>query len=121
MVNPMTRNELPRNSEDIVDRLNEISFNASLLAELRAMAFAQRLHSEHWLKPDFEKNLRDPRIHILLADQALSNLPVSSKMRTDWNFLSDLKERGRAQAKAWWAQASPCVGKKSSFDLRQVL
>ncbi len=121
MVNPLTRQAMPRNSEDIVDRLNEISFNASLLAELRAVAFAQRLHEEQWLKPEFADRLRDPRIHMLLADEALKDFPVSSKMRTDWEFLSDLKERGRAHAATWWKKASPSVGKHSSVDLRQLL
>jgi NTE family protein len=121
MVNPLTRKELPRSSEDIVDRLNEISFNASLLAELRAVAFAQRLHQEQWLKPEHVHRMRNPRIHILLADDALKEFSVSSKMRTDWEFLIDLKERGRAYAAAWWKIAGPCVGLQSSVDLRQLL
>jgi NTE family protein len=121
MVNPLERQDLPKKPDDIVDRLNEVSFNASLLAELRSIAFVQRMHSEGWLKPEFAKKLRNPRIHALLADLALSDLSVSSKMRTDWGFLTDLKERGRKSAQIWWETAGPCLGKRSSFDLRQFL
>jgi NTE family protein len=121
MVNPFTRKELPKTAEDIVDRLNEVSFNASLLAELRAVAFAQRMHAEGWLKPEFAKRLRNPRMHALLADQALGDLPVSSKLRTDWEFLSDLKERGRREAQAWWERSGSSIGKTSSFDVRHLL
>jgi NTE family protein len=121
MVNPLERPDLPKKPDDIVDRLNEVSFNASLLSELRSVAFVQRMHSEGWLKPEFAKKLRNPRIHALLADAALSDLSVSSKMRTDWAFLSDLKDRGRKSAQIWWETAGPCIGKRSSFDLRQLL
>ncbi len=121
MVNPLHRDRLPSTSEDIVDRLNEVSFNASLQAELRAVSFVQRMHEQGWLKPEFAKQLRNPKLHALLADSALSDLAASSKMKTDWHFLVDLKNRGREQAREWWLESGSAVGVRSSFDARSLL
>ncbi len=121
MVNPIHRESLPKTSEDIIDRLNEISFNASLHSELRAVSFVQRMHEQGWLKPQFAKQLRNPRLHALLADSALSDLPASSKMNTQLSFLLDLKNRGRAAAAQWWDQHHAAIGKRSSFNARSLL
>jgi NTE family protein len=121
MVNPLHRNALPKTSEDIIDRLNEISFNASLQGELRAVSFVQRMHQQGWLKPEFAKKLRNPRLHALLADTALSELPANSKMQTDKVFLLDLKDRGREHAKQWWQLNGMAIGKHSSFNAHSLL
>jgi NTE family protein len=121
MVNPLHRETLPKTSEDIIDRLNEISFNASLQGELRAVSFVQRMHEQGWLKPEFAKKLRNPRLHALLADSALSDLPANSKMKTDKAFLLDLKNRGRAHASLWWDKNGTAIGLHSSFDAHSLL
>jgi NTE family protein len=121
MVNPLHRKSLPKTSEDIIDRLNEISFNASLQSELRAVSFVQRMHEKGWLKPEFAKQLRNPRLHALLADCALDDLPANSKMKTDRAFLLELKDRGRNQALQWWNRNKAVIGQRSSFDARSLL
>jgi NTE family protein len=121
MVNPLHREALPKTSEDIIDRLNEISFNASLQGELRAVSFVQRMHQQGWLKPEFAKQLRNPRLHALLADAALGDLPANSKMKTDKAFLIELKNRGRDHAALWWEKNGADIGQCSSFDARSLL
>jgi NTE family protein len=121
MVNPLHRESLPKSSEEIIDRLNEISFNASLQSEMRAVSFVQRLHEQGWLKPEFAQRLRNPRLHALLADAALSDLQANTKMKTDKAFLLDLKDRGRQQAKQWWDTNGRLVGRRSSFDAHSLL
>jgi NTE family protein len=121
MVNPLHRKALPKTSEDIIDRLNEISFNASLQGELRAVSFVQRMHQQGWLKPEFAKQLRNPRLHALLADSALGDLPANSKMKTDKAFLIELKNRGRDHAALWWDKHGAAIGQRSSFDARSLL
>jgi NTE family protein len=121
MVNPLHRESVPKTSEDIIDRLNEISFNASLQGELRAVSFVQRMHEQGWLKPEFAKQLRNPRLHALLADAALGDLPANTKMNTDKSFLLDLKNRGRDYAEQWWSKNGSAIGVRSSFDARSLL
>ena len=51
-VTPIKRDELPRTAADIMHRINEISFNSSLMREMRAVAFATKLIDDHELDED---------------------------------------------------------------------
>ncbi|MEO0399837.1 MAG: patatin-like phospholipase family protein [Pseudomonadota bacterium] len=119
-VNPLNRDELPVTAPDIMNRVNEISFNSSLLRELRAISFVHRLLDEGWLKEEYSDRLRNVRIHSIRSDNALTNLSVASKFNTDWKFLSALKDRGRAVAEEWLLENREHVGERSSVDLRAM-
>ncbi len=93
-LNPMVRDETPRGAGDIVDRLNEIVFNAPLVAELRALAMADDLAAGGQLKA--AATYRPVRLHAIEADGWLSDLPLRSKFDTEWGFLNDLKARADA-------------------------
>lgn len=116
-LNPMVRDETPRAAGDIVDRLNEIVFNAPLIAELRAMAMAAEMVADGQLKPG-PGAYRQVRLHAIEADGWLSDLSLRSKFNTEWGFLNELKSRGRAAADDWLANCLPCVGRQSSVDLQ---
>lgn len=116
-INPMHREAVPRTSVDIMDRLNEISINASLVAELRAIAFVQNLVKQDQLRDDVRERYRDINVHSIKADGPLGDLGVATKFRTDWPFLTDLKARGEESARAWLAACAECVGVRSSVDL----
>ncbi|WP_395943786.1 patatin-like phospholipase family protein [Brevundimonas sp.] len=114
-LNPMARDETPRAAGDIVDRLNEIVFNAPLVAELRAIAMAEDLHAQGQLKPGAYRPLR---LHAIEADGWLPDLSLRSKFDTEWSFLNELKARGRAAADDWLSTCLPTVGLRSSVDLQ---
>lgn len=116
-LNPMVRDETPRAAGDIVDRLNEILFNAPLLAELRAIAMAGEMISQGQLKHG-SGPYRQLRLHAIEADGWLSDLSLRSKFNTEWSFLIDLKARGRAAADDWLETCLASVGRRSSVDLQ---
>lgn len=119
-VNPIERPDVPTTASEIMNRINEISFNSSLLRELRAVSFVHKLLDDGWIKDEYRDRLRDVRIHSIRSDEALKDYDVSTKFRTDWPFLSSLKEQGRAIADAWLLENFDSVGKVSSVDLRAM-
>jgi NTE family protein len=56
-INPMERDEVPMTAPDILNRINEISFNSSLLDEMRAINFVTRLIEQDWLKDEYKNRL----------------------------------------------------------------
>jgi NTE family protein len=117
-LNPFHRGKAPRTAGEIVDRLNEITMNASLLAELRAIAFVQRLVEEGHLTEEARAQHRSMLIHAIDADHALNDLSLSSKFNTEWTFLCELRARGREAAETWLQAHFDDVGVRSSFDVR---
>jgi len=117
-INPERREKVPRTSAEIMDRLNEISFNASLMAELRAIAFVQKLLEKDQLKDDMRERYKDINVHAIRADQDLGGMGVESKFNTDWAYLTKLRDLGRAAARRWQANHLGAVGKRSSIDLQ---
>jgi NTE family protein len=116
-LNPFVRKETPKTPADILTRLNEVSFNAPLVAELRAVAFVQKLIGEGLLKEEAKGRYRNMLIHAIEADRWLQDLSMESKFDTEWSFLSELKARGRRAADAWLAKGLADVGVKSSVDV----
>jgi NTE family protein len=118
-INPIERPGPPTMSNDIFNRINEITFNSSLIKELRSVYFVQKLIDEGWIKEEFKKRLKYVLIHSIRADNALSDLSVSSKFANDWNFLTMLRDRGRASAAQWLADHYDDLGNKSSVDMKK--
>ena len=118
-INPIERPGAPRMPHEIENRLNEITFNASLLKELRAVAFVQKLVADGWIKDEYRPRLKDVLIHSIRADTALSDLSVSSKFANDWGFLTMLRDRGRAYASAWLENHFHDLGVRSTVDLKK--
>jgi NTE family protein len=115
LLNPLQIHKLPRTTSEIMDRLNEISFNASVAAELRAVAVVQDLIKRGRLKAG--SGYMDLRFHMIAADGRLSDLKLPSKFNTDWTFLQDLKKRGRAAGDEWLKEHLGQVGRESTVDL----
>ncbi len=120
-LNAFERAEAPRAAGEIVDRLNEVVFNAPLVAELRAIAFVQELIEEGRLTPDSRDRYRHVLLHAIEADGWLGDLSLGTKFNTEWTFLNDLKARGRAAADDWMDQCMADVGVRSSVDLQARL
>lgn len=117
-LNPFVREETPKSPGEIMDRLNEITFNAALSAELRAVAFVQKLLDDGLLKDNARGRYRRMFVHAITADGALDDLSMASKFNTDWAFLNDLRERGRKAADTWLESNLKLVGVQSSVDLK---
>lgn len=115
LLNPLEVKKTPKTTAEIMDRLNEISFNASVAAELRAVAVAQDLIKRGHLKAG--PGYMDLRFHMISADGRLSDLKLPSKFNTDWTFLQDLKKRGRAAGEEWLKDHLEQVGRESTVDL----
>ena len=120
-LNPFQRHETPRTPGEITDRLNEITFNSSLAAELRAIGFVHKLLDEGLLKESARGRYRRMLIHAIAADGRLDDLSMSSKFNTEWSFLQDLRTRGREAADHWLSVSCDDVGVKSSVDLKAML
>jgi NTE family protein len=116
-INPVERPGTPRSARDILDRLNEVSFNAPLMKELRMIALLRQVadpgHSEgaRWA---------GMRIHRIASD-IMVELSASSKMIAEWNFLCMLRDEGRRSAQAFLDKDAKSVGKRSTFDLDTLL
>jgi NTE family protein len=116
-INPLVRNEVPKKASDIVNRLNEITFNSSLIAEMRAINFAAKLIDDNHLDDTKYKRIL---MHMIEAPDAACDLNASSKMNTDMTFLNSLKENGRAKADQWIRQNKQSIGERSSINIEET-
>lgn len=117
-VNPIRRDEVPRTPAAIATRVNEISFNSTLLREMRAIEFAARMVAEGWLKDEYKDRLRQVLIHSIRDDQAMAALDGSGKLLPDRSLLHRLRDLGRNTAIAWLKRHRKDIGKRSSVDIR---
>ena len=125
-INPVQRDEVPKRASDILDRINEVTFNASLLKEMRSIALLKQLidgegrAGQRHRQPLF-KRVQDLRVHLIDGGESLSPLGAASKTETQWAFLSRLHDLGHASASRWLTEHGHHLGERSSFDLAGVL
>ncbi|MCW2272481.1 patatin-like phospholipase family protein [Rhodoblastus acidophilus] len=116
-INPRERRTTPRTASEILDRLNEISFNSPLMKELRMIALLRQA-----VDPGTGEACRwaEMRTHRILTDK-LADFGASSKLNAEGAFLSLLKEEGRKAADAFLTAHGDDLGKKSTADLDVLL
>ena len=116
-INPVERPGLPRSARDILNRLNEVSFNAVLLKELRMIALLRQV-----AQPDNSENAKwaDMRIHRISSD-VMVELGYSSKLNAEWEFLCMLRDEGRRAGDAFLSAHHEDLGRRSTFDLDEWL
>ncbi len=119
-INPLIRKGIPETPSEIINRVNEISFNASLISEMRAIAFVQHLIDEDHLKNEEAARLKRMNIHEINAEDKLRVLGAASKMNCSMDFLLSLKEIGRATAEQWMKENWDAIGDHSSIDIRET-
>ena len=115
-INPIERKKLPRTAPEIFDRMNEISFNSSLMREMRAIEFVTRLIDEGALDG---KKYNRMRIHSIRDDAEMAQLGVATKLNPDWDFLCRLRDTGRLRAEEWLAANFHHVGRNRASTLRK--
>ncbi|MGI9500983.1 MAG: patatin-like phospholipase family protein [Geminicoccaceae bacterium] len=116
-INPLERKELPTTAPEIFNRINEISFNSSLMREMRAIAFVTRLIDEGALDG---KSFNRMFVHSVRSDEEMTRLSVASKLSPDWAFLCHLRDIGRRTAETWLAENFDRIGVESSVDIADV-
>ncbi|MBV6658144.1 MAG: patatin-like phospholipase family protein [Devosiaceae bacterium] len=116
-INPIERRETPKTSQEILERISEITFNASLLREFRAIDFVNRLIEEGRLEgAGYKKN----RLHRIDASEELAALGAGSKFNTSWAFFTRLRDIGRDAASGFLEAHYVDVGKRATLDLRSA-
>lgn len=113
-INPLCREEVPTSARDIMDRVNEISFNSSLMREMRAIKFVTSLIDSGALS---DKQYKRMLVHMIEAEEEIKRLGASSKLNADLEFLLHLKEVGRQSTDAWLARNFDRIGVDSTVDL----
>jgi NTE family protein len=113
-INPMRRDELPKSPLEIQNRINEISFNAALLGELRAVQFVKRLIRQGKIDTGA---MKDVLIHFIADEKLMNDLSASSKLSPTSALLYRLKEAGRVAAAAFLQSHRGDIGKRASIDL----
>ncbi len=119
-INPMVRSGTPDSPMEIINRINEISFNSSLMSEMRAIAFVQKLIEEDQLKNEEAARLKHMFIHVIAAEDEMRALGSASKINTDMDFLLHLKDLGRRTAEAWLTANWDALGQRSSINVKQM-
>jgi NTE family protein len=116
-INPRERLEPPRTANDILNRLNEISFNSPLMKELRMIALLHEVAD-----PGTGEGARwaGMRTHRIMSD-TLADFGASSKLNAEWEFVSLLKQEGRKSADGFLAAHGEEIGKRSTADFDALL
>ena len=118
-INPLSRSHVPQSSQEILNRLNEITFNSSLLSEYRAIEFVSRLIDQgrlpHGTGPGEYRRIN---IHRIVLDGDGKNYTAASRGSNDYDFFELLHDNGRRAARRFLDDHFDDIGVKSTFDLR---
>ncbi|WPB86542.1 patatin-like phospholipase family protein [Sediminicoccus rosea] len=117
-INPVQRPGIPRAARDILNRLNEVSFNAVLLKELEMIALLRRAaariddpEARHWASM---------RLHLVRSDR-VAELGASSKLNAEWPFLTMLRDEGRRAMDAFLRERGADLGQRSTLNIDRLL
>ncbi|GGE42786.1 patatin-like phospholipase family protein [Actibacterium pelagium] len=116
-INPLYREQLPVTPQQIQNRINEISFNSSLLRELRAISFVKRLLEQGQIENNSMKNVL---IHMITDDELMNDLSVATKLVPIPYMLDRLKEAGRKAADGFLNNDVQNLGRQDSVDIHDL-
>ncbi len=116
-INPLHREALPRTPPEIQNRINEISFNSSLLRELRAIDFVQRLQDQGTIA---EGAMKRPLVHMIADDGLMNELSVATKLVAVPSVIAQLKQAGRRAAGDFLRDHKARIGREQTADLRAM-
>jgi NTE family protein len=118
-INPVERRLVPRTQNEIMNRINEITFNSSLIDEFRAIDFATRLIDQGALKRGMGPGeYRRINVHRIALESSFKKLTADSKMDSDYDFFRLLRDGGRRAAQEFLTQHFDDLGVRSTVDLR---
>ncbi|MEO1139098.1 MAG: patatin-like phospholipase family protein [Pseudomonadota bacterium] len=116
-INPLERPEVPKTPQDIQNRINEISFNASLLRELRAIKFVQELLDRDQIQG---RQMKRVLVHMIADDDLMRDLSVATKTVPTSYVLARLKSAGQAAAGRFLDAHFKDIGKRDSVELTDM-
>lgn len=116
-LNPLSREPLPQNVQDITERVTELNFNSSLLAQMRAIDFINRLIAKGELVEG--ASYKSVRLHRIDGGEAMQELSAASKMSADAAMMSRLFDEGRAAASKWLERHFDALGSESTIDIQR--
>ena len=116
-INPLLREGVPRTPAEIEERVNEISFNSSLLRELRAIQFVRRLIADGRLS---EGGMKDVLIHMIADDDVMTDLGAATKVTPTNGTLERLHGAGVAAAERFLSAHGGDLGQRASVDLEAL-
>jgi NTE family protein len=116
-INPIERAGTPRTAREIINRVNEVSFNANLLKELRMIAILRKV-----VDPGHSEGARwaEMRIH-RIGSVGLRTLGYSSKLNAEWAFLRLLRDAGRRMADTFLTEHGNDLGHRSTLDIEALV
>jgi len=115
-INPLKRERLPQTPADILDRINELTFNASLLTQMRSIDFINRLIEEGALQQGRCKHVL---LHRVDGGAAMQGYPASTRSSADAGMIRKLFELGRESADRWLERHFLALGHHSTIDVRR--
>jgi len=116
-IDSINYNKVPTKMSEIFDRATDISFNSSLMREMRAISFVTKIIDKGF---DDGGRLIKTNIHYISTGDLLNNYSGSSKTNVDWDWLCYLRDNGRAKAEAWIREHYEKIGKSSSCDINCI-
>jgi len=116
-VNAMNRPQVPNTAREILNRLNEISFNSSLMREMNGISTVTRLLDKGYAE---DLGFAPVRFHMIQAEDAMSDLGTSSKFNADWKFLTYLHKLGMETADQWLRKNFDAIGNESTLDVMKT-
>ena len=117
-INPLERHMTPRSQTEILNRINEITFNSSLMSEMRAINFVTRLIDQGVLqRGKGPGQYRRINMHRIALDGVFDNLTASSKLDSDYDFFLKLRDGGKRAAHTFLRKHFADIGKRSTVDL----
>lgn len=116
-INPVMRKGTPKKAMEIINRLNEISFNSSLISEMRAIQFVRDLIDQGKLD---EQEYRKVNMHMIAPPDGVQGLTANTKMNASWEFFRFLHELGRHEMEAWLKANKKMIGVDSTLDIAKT-
>jgi len=116
-INPVERPGTPKSAHDILNRLNEVSFNAVLIKELKMMALLRQVANAETGEGAAWGRMR---VH-MVRNAIMGKLGASSKLNAEWEFISMLREEGRKAGEEFLTAHADDIGKRSTLDIDQLI
>jgi NTE family protein len=115
-INPLKRDSAPKTAPEILDRVNELTFNASLLTQMRSIDFINRLIEEGALQHGRCKHVL---LHRIDGGKEMAHYPASSRNSTDSAMISRMFNLGQASAHQWLSRHFTALGQHGTVDIRR--
>ncbi|MBM9595596.1 patatin-like phospholipase family protein [Roseitranquillus sediminis] len=116
-INPLKRDSIPRTPQEIVNRINEISFNSSLLRELRAINFVKELIADGRIP---REAMKDVLIHMISDDDLMNDLSVATKLVPSPYVIGRLRAAGEAAAEGFLKTGATRIGVETTVSLSEM-